>query len=153
MQGHAIGYRAHGVLPDAEVQVVAAILAESVMSLVFEQRLGGGRQVRRAAGEGVYPFGQGVHHLAGSVPGGDGLVFSLEKLIQAPIPPLGQVSPPGLFQLGSFDRVGLAVRFHPDLPFSLPGFSPFQRLSEVVTGLLGNRWARRCPPCWGCRSR
>ena len=138
MQGHAVGDGAHGVLPDAEVQVVAAVVPGAIVPAVVQAGPGGGGQVRRAAHESVDALGDGVHHLARGCSGGDGLVPGTEQAVQLPVPPLRQCPGQVLLEPLGLIGVGPSVRLQPGLPLLVVPPAPVLGLAEVAQGLVGD---------------
>ena len=113
-----------------------AVLLEAVVAVVLQQGLGGGRQVRRASGEGMDSVHERVHHPTRCVPSGYRLVIGAEELVEAALPSFRKVSPQRLLELGSLRRVGFPVRSHPGLPIVLQLSATGPGLAEPVQDLI-----------------
>ena len=79
-QGQAIADGTHGVLANAEMQVAAAKVTRLEIARAFgrDQRLGGRRQIRRAADQPRQMRGDRILHLGRAVPAGQPLAVGRE---------------------------------------------------------------------------
>ena len=117
METQAVDDAAHGMFPDAEVDVPAGPVFCREEPLALHFRFVGRPQVGAAAGKGRDPVRQQLEHRAGSGPGGhtvrilEGTHQFLQIQVHFPVQPVGQF-------LGQF-RIGFAVGFHQFVPVFL----------------------------------
>ena len=96
---HPVDESPHGVLADAEMEVVAASIIEPEVAVPDQQRLGRGTQIRRPAGEGGVTLGDGVHDLSPSFASGH--CPRIEPR-DSGIPAVGELPRHGLVELRSY---------------------------------------------------
>ena len=119
------------MLPDTEMHVVSAVVLEAVVPMVLQQRYGGGRQVRRAAGECVNSLDDGVHHTPGCLPRCHGLIARIEEVIQVLVPAPRELSGKLCLKLLGVVGIRFAVRIQAGLPLSALALPPLLGLPEV----------------------
>ena len=137
VDGDAVGDRAHSVLADAKVQVAAIEVAGADVSLAVENGQGGRGQVGGAADEVGNGVGDGVHHLPGRLPGGDG-----RRVIEQP----GQTAAPagregaveGILQSQGLGGEIFAVAGEGVVPLFLVYPAPVNRLGQMLPHLSGD---------------